>query len=182
MAFMAFMAWVLTPSIAHAATVVETTSTVPATVNDSIVLLLKNDKIVAVKAVESIEGMAKLNVHHCSVTVMSPSANDVLKAVDVAEKSGVRIASWIHLDDSNASANERKAAMTFGGKRVYAFRMEVRNGPGKSWLRANVLDRVIPLAIASITANIFGGWGSWGNVIGLNSLLSTDNIVKSIQW
>ena len=83
--------------------------------------------------------------------------------------------------------NEVRVASALGGE-VYGLRCEIRNGPGKSWMRANVYDRLLPFAISTLTAGLFGGnwgnswgnWNTWANVVGVNQLINPTNIANSI--
>lgn len=147
------------------------------------VVILKGDKAVPVNPEEAMEGLLKLNAHHCALAFLSNDPNDIIQAVASIERSGVKVLDdWVILDASNAKSNELRVASAFGNMTVYGLRCEIRKGPGKSWMRQNVYDRLIVFAISSLTGGLFGGgWGGWGSVIGLNQLVNPNN-VNDLIW
>lgn len=177
---MALIAWVLTPIAAHAATVQQPVANNPLKQTNAIIII-KKEAYVAVTPSETLEGLAKLGAHHCEITFLSANVDALIQGIWTVEQSGVKIGEWVKLTNANAKPTEIRGASAFGNVTVYGVRMQISKGPGKSWLKANVIDRVVPFAISSLTGSIFGGiWGDYGRMLGINQLLNPNNIYNSI--
>lgn len=163
---MAIMAMILTPIPAEASNN-----------GGEVVVFIKNDKAIEVNANQSLEALFKLNAHHCSVSILSSDPKNIIRSVELLEKSGIKIVEYTILDESNAKTTETRVASYINGSNgVFGIRCSIRNGPAKSWFKANVVEPLVPIAISALT----GGLNSniWGTFV-TSTLITNSNLLSS---